>query len=162
MVAARHIRLTAVLVTVVFALTGFSSTGGSSSGGSGSSGKSKSKSSGGGCSSSKSKNKKKSHNGSGNSSPTPSASRTPPPAHVIVIGCAGAGKTEATLQVSSNLDTQRSVRIPVTFQDAQGAGLDTGSVRVTLKARETRTVTVPLTKPAKASEVKTCLVGTVD
>ncbi|MFF8270594.1 hypothetical protein ACF059_24900 [Streptomyces sp. NPDC016562] len=159
MVAARHIRLTAVLVTVVFALTGFSSTGGSSSG-SGSSGKSKS--SGGGCSSSKSKNKKKSHNGSGNNSPTPSASRTPPPAHVIVIGCAGAGKTEATLQVSSNLDTQRSVRIPVTFQDAQGVGLDTGSVRVTLKARETRTVTVPLTKPAKASEVKTCLVGTVD
>ncbi|MEU9377053.1 hypothetical protein AB0D94_25205 [Streptomyces sp. NPDC048255] len=155
----RRIRFTAVLVTVVFALTGFSSSGGSSSGGS--SGKSKSKSSsGGGCSSSKSK--KKTHTGGSGSSATPSPSSTAPPAHAVVVTCAGTGKTEATLKVTSDVGAARTVRIPVVFEDAQRGTLDSGSVRVELKARETKTVTVPMTLPGKAAEVKNCTVGRIE
>lgn len=162
MVAGRHIRLTAVLVAVVFTLTGFSSSGGSGGGSkSGSSSKSKSNGSGGGCSSSKSK--KKSHSASGSSSsPTSSPSNTSSPAHATVVTCVAAGKAEATLRVTSDVDAQRTVRIAVTFEDAKGGDLDTGSVKLTLKARETRTVVVPMTLPAKAAEVKNCLVGTVN
>ncbi|WP_405710552.1 hypothetical protein OG264_17265 [Streptomyces xanthophaeus] len=154
----RRVRFTAVLVAVVFALTGFSSSGGS---GSGSSGKSKSKSSsGGGCSSSKSK--KKTHSSGSGSSATPSPSRTGPPAHAVVVTCAGPGRTEATVKVTSDVDAQRTVKIPVIFQDAQRGALDTASVRVTLKARETKTVTVALSLPNTAAQVKNCTVGTIE
>ncbi|WCD87030.1 hypothetical protein KPP03845_103398 [Streptomyces xanthophaeus] len=154
----RRVRFTAVLVAVVFALTGFSSSGGS---GSGSSGKSKSKSSsGGGCSSSKSK--KKTHSSGSGSSATPSPSRTDPPAHAVVVTCAGPGRTEATVKVTSDVDAQRTVKVPVIFQDAQRGALDTASVRVTLKARETKTVTVALSLPNAAAQVKNCTVGTIE
>ncbi|MGW0751631.1 hypothetical protein [Streptomyces sp. NPDC002587] len=148
-----------MLVAVVFALTGFSSHGGSSSGGS-SSGKSKS-SSGGGCSSSKTK--KKSHgNGSGSSSsPTPSPSNTAPPAHAEVVSCAGAGKKEATLKVTSDMNTERAVEVPVVFEGTNGAAVDQNTIRVTLKANETRIVTVSMTRADKAAEVKNCRLGRI-
>ncbi|MCX5606403.1 MULTISPECIES: hypothetical protein [unclassified Streptomyces] len=160
MVAGRHIRLTAVLVTVVFALTGFSSSGGSSGS---SSGKSKSKSSsGGGCSSSKSKNKKKSHSsGNSGSSATPSPSKTSPPAHAVVVTCAGPGKKEAVLKVTSDVSAERTVDVPLTFQGANGA-VDRNSVRITLKGKETRTVTVSMVQVDKAAEVQNCVVGRID
>ncbi|WP_411106710.1 hypothetical protein [Streptomyces sp. cmx-4-9] len=157
--ARRRIRFTAVLVAVVFALTGFSSSGGSSGG---SSGKSKSKSSsGGGCSSSKSK--KKSHGSSGSSaSAGPSPSRTAPPAHAVVVTCVGAGRTEATVKVTSDVDAARTVRVPVVFEDGKRVPLDTASVRVALKARETKTVTVAMTLPGAAAQVADCTVGPVE
>ncbi|MBT2541783.1 hypothetical protein J7E99_13960 [Streptomyces sp. ISL-44] len=159
MVAGRHIRLTAVLVTVVFALTGFSSSGGSSGS---SSGKSKSSSSGGGCSSSKSKNKKKSHSsGNSGSSATPSPSKTSPPAHAVVVTCAGPGKKEAVLKVTSDVSAERTVDVPLTFQGANGA-VDRNSVRITLKGKETRTVTVSMVQGDKAAEVQNCVVGRID
>lgn len=159
MVAGRHIRLTAVLVTVVFALTGFSSSGGSSGSSSGKS-KSKSSSSGGGCSSSKSK--KKSHSsGNGGSSATPSPSKTSPPAHAVVVTCAGPGKKEAVLRVTSDVSAERTVDVPLTFQGANGA-VDRNSVRITLKGKETRTVTVSMVQGDKAAEVQNCVVGRID
>ncbi|MFF4430110.1 hypothetical protein ACFYZ4_13185 [Streptomyces sp. NPDC001513] len=166
MVAGRRIRFTAVLIAVVFALTGFSSHGGSSS--SGSSGKSKSKSSsgsgsGGGCSSSKSKsNKKKSHGSGSSSSPTASASTTSAPVRAVLVSCVGADAKGAAVQVISTEPIERTVRVPVTFSGAGGATLDAGSVKVTLKARESRTVVVPMTTPGKAADVKNCLVGAVE
>ncbi|MDX3539673.1 hypothetical protein PV721_36185 [Streptomyces sp. MB09-01] len=161
MVAGRRIRFTAVLVAVVFALTGFSSHGGSSSSGSGGKSKGSSSSSGGGCSSSKSK-KKKSHSSKSSSSPTASASPTSAPARAVLVDCVGADKKGATVQVISTVDAERTVRVPVTFSGANGAALDAGSLKVTLKARESRTVVVPMTVPGKAAEVKNCRVGTVD
>ncbi|WP_328926224.1 hypothetical protein OG429_17375 [Streptomyces sp. NBC_00190] len=160
MVAGRHIRFTAVLVAVVFALTGFSSHGGSSS--SGSSGKSKSKSSGGGgCSSSKTKKKSHSSGNGSSSSPTPSPGNTAPPARAEVVSCVGAGKTEATLKVTSAVNTQRAVDVPVVFEGATGAAVDRNTIRLTLGANETRIVTVPMTQADKASEVKNCRLGRI-
>ncbi|MFB7054782.1 hypothetical protein ACFCXT_16895 [Streptomyces vinaceus] len=164
MVAGRRIRFTAVLVAVVFALTGFSSSGhghGSKSSGSGS---------GGGCSSSK---KRSSYNGgnnntgsssgssgSGKSTPSPTKSAGAP-AHASVVTCAGPGRPEAVLQVTSDVDTTRLVNVPVVFQGATGV-VERTTVPVSLKARETRTVTAALTGKDKAADVTTCVVGTIN
>ncbi|KPI23240.1 hypothetical protein OV450_7425 [Actinobacteria bacterium OV450] len=161
MVAGRRIRFTAVLVAVVFALTGFSSHGhGSKSSGSG----------GGGCSSSKKRSSYDSNNnssssgsngsGSGNSTPSPSKSAGPP-AHAQVVTCAGPGSPKAVLKVTSDVDTARLIDVPVVFQGASGV-VERTSVRVSLKARETRTVTAAMVQEAKAAEVTGCVLGTVN
>ncbi|MFJ3198863.1 hypothetical protein [Streptomyces sp. NPDC086989] len=162
MVAGRRIRFTAVLVAVVFALTGFSSHGhGSKSSGSG----------GGGCSSSKKRSSYDSNNssssgsngngnGSGNSTPSPSKSAGPP-AHAQVVTCAGPGSPKAVLKVTSDADTARLIDVPVVFQGASGV-VERTSVRVSLKARETRTVTAAMVQEGKAAEVTGCVLGTIN
>ncbi|MFJ5632690.1 hypothetical protein ACIQF5_08565 [Streptomyces goshikiensis] len=162
MVAGRRIRFAAVLAFVVLALTGFSSSGGSGNG----SGSGKSKSgSGGGCSSSKSgKPKKKSHGGSGGgatASATPTGSPAAPPAHAEVVTCAGQGRTKATLKVTSDVAGARTFRVPLVFQGAAGP-VDSASVEVALEARESRTVEVAMTLPARAADVRGCAVGRID
>ncbi|MFE9795420.1 hypothetical protein ACFYRL_27215 [Streptomyces goshikiensis] len=162
MVAGRRIRFAAVLAFVVLALTGFSSSGGSGNG----SGSGKSKSSGGGCSSSKSgKPKKKSHGGSGGGSATASATPTgspaAPPAHAEVVTCAGQGRTKATLKVTSDVTGARTFRVPLVFEGAAGP-VDSASVEVALEARESRTVEVAMTLPARAADVRGCAVGRID
>ncbi|MFE3609496.1 hypothetical protein [Streptomyces goshikiensis] len=163
MVAGRRIRFAAVLAFVVLALTGFSSSGGSGNG----SGSGKSKSgSGGGCSSSKSgKPKKKSHGGSGGGSATASATPTgspaAPPAHAEVVTCAGQGRTKATLKVTSDVAGARTFRVPLVFQGAAGP-VDSASVEVALEPRESRTVEVAMTLPARAADVRGCAVGRID
>ncbi|MFG2879529.1 hypothetical protein ACGFYU_31740 [Streptomyces sp. NPDC048337] len=159
MSAGRQIRFTAVSVAVVFALTGFSSNGGSSGGG----GKSKSKSSsGGGCSSSKSK--KKSHSGGGNSTATASASATPTgdPATAVVVTCVGPQQATTTVRFTSRLDRKANVKVNLYREDAAGTVVESSVVRVTLEARETRTVDVALEDPAHAAEVKTCRLAAPD
>ncbi|MEU8837796.1 hypothetical protein AB0D97_01525 [Streptomyces roseus] len=167
MVAGRRIRFTAVLVAVVFALTGFSSSGhghGSKSSGSGS---------GGGCSSSKKRSGYDSNNnnnnsssgstsgssGSGKSTPSPTKSAGAP-ARASVVTCAGPGRPQAVLTVTSVVDTARLVDVPVVFQGANGV-VDRTTVRVSLKARETRTVTADMSQKDKAADVGTCTVGTI-
>ncbi|MFF9006516.1 hypothetical protein ACF087_11825 [Streptomyces goshikiensis] len=165
MVAGRRIRFAAVLAFVVLALTGFSSSGGSGNGSG--SGKSKSNSSsGGGCSSSKSgKPKKKSHGGSGGGSATASATPTgspaAPPAHAEVVTCAGQGRTKATLKVTSDVTGAHTFRVPLVFEGAAGP-VDSASVEVALEARESRTVEVAMTLPARAADVRGCAVGRID
>ncbi|MFI5667089.1 hypothetical protein [Streptomyces sp. NPDC051704] len=164
MVAGRRIRFTAVLVAVVFALTGFSSSGhghGSKSSGSG----------GGGCSSSKKRSSYNSNsnsnssstsggNGSGKSSPSPTKSAGPP-AHAQVVTCAGPGSPQAVLKVTSDVDTTRLVNVPVVFQGAGGV-VERTTVPVSLKARETQTVTAGMTRKDKAADVGSCVVGTIN
>ncbi|WP_332758843.1 hypothetical protein [Streptomyces sp. MT206] len=165
MVAGRRIRFAAVLAFVVLALTGFSSSGGSGNGSG--SGKSKSKSnssSGGGCSSSKSgKPKKKSHGGSGSAtaSATPTGSPAAPPAHAEVVTCAGQGRTKATLKVTSDVTGAHTFRVPLVFEGAAGP-VDSATVEVALEARESRTVEVAMTLPARAADVRGCAVGRID
>ncbi|WP_143196615.1 hypothetical protein [Streptomyces sp. MJM1172] len=168
MVAGRRIRFAAVLAFVVLALTGFSSSGGSGNGGGSGSGNGsgKSSSSGGGCSSSKSgKPKKKSHGGSGGGSATASAAPTgspaAPPAHAEVVTCAGQGRTKATLKVTSDVAGARTFRVPLVFEGAAGP-VDSASVEVALEARESRTVEVAMTLPARAADVRGCAVGRID
>ncbi|MFE9845473.1 hypothetical protein [Streptomyces goshikiensis] len=162
MVAGRRIRFAAVLAFVVLALTGFSSSGGSGNGSG--SGKSKS-SSGGGCSSSKSgKPKKKSHGGGGGSatsSATPTGSPAAPPAHAEVVTCAGQGRTKATLKVTSDVAGARTFRVPLVFEGAAGP-VDSASVEVALQARESRTMEVAMTLPARAADVRGCALGRID
>lgn len=160
MVAGRRIRFTAVLVAVVFALTGFSSRGHGHG--------SKSSGSGGGCSSSKKKSSYNSNSnsnssgssGSGKSTPSPTKSAGAP-AHASVVTCAGPGRPEAVLKVTSDVDTTRLVNVPVVFQGATGV-VERTTVPVSLKARETRTVTAALTQKDKAADVGTCVVGTIN
>ncbi|MEU7556231.1 hypothetical protein AB0B01_28550 [Streptomyces sp. NPDC044571] len=163
--AGRRIRFTAVLVAVVFSLTGFSHGGHGSHGGKSSSGGS----SGGGCSSSKKRssyhstsdnNNNSNGSGSGKSTPSPTKSARPP-AHAQVVSCAGPGSPKAVLTVTSDVDTARTVDVPVTFEGASGV-VDRTSVRVTLKARETQTVTAAMVHEDKAAETRTCVVGRID
>ncbi|MFE2481277.1 hypothetical protein [Streptomyces sp. NPDC059389] len=161
MVAGRRIRFTAVLVAVVFALTGFSSSGHGHG--------SKSSGSGGGCSSSKKRSSYNSNsnsgsnsgsNGSGKSSPSPTKSAGPP-AHAQVVTCAGPGSPQAVLKVTSDVDTTRLVNVPVVFQGAGGV-VERTTVPVSLKARETQTVTAKMTRKDKAADVGSCVVGTIN
>lgn len=155
--AGRRIRFAAVLVAVVFALTGFSSHGGSSSSGSsGSGGKSKSSSSGGGCSSSKSK--KKGHGSSNDRTATasPSASATGAPATAVVVTCVGGTPPVTTVRFTSNADRKATYAVNLHREGANGATIESTEVKVTLEARETRTVEVALKEPARAAEVTTC------
>ncbi|MFJ6799119.1 hypothetical protein [Streptomyces sp. NPDC091268] len=154
MAAGRRIRFTAVLVGVVLALTGFSSHGGSSG---------KSKGGGGGCSSSKSKRSTRTHTSSNNSTPSGTASaRSKEPARAAVVTCAGAGRPQAVIQVTSLVGTERTVTVPLKFAGERGVDLDSTSVRVTLKGREAKTVTVPMGRPDKAAEILRCEIGRID
>lgn len=156
MSAGRRIRFTAVLVGVVLALTGFSSHGGSSSSGSsGSSGKSKSSGGGGGCSSSKSKRTTTTTTGGG------SGAKSKEPARATVVTCAGPGRPQAVIQVTSLVDAERTVDVPLNFAGERGINLESASVRVTLKGREGKTVTVQMAQGDKAAEVQRCEIGRI-
>ncbi|MEW1635230.1 hypothetical protein AB0469_14235 [Streptomyces sp. NPDC093801] len=149
MVAGRHIRFTAVLVGVVLSLTGFSAHG--RHGGSG----------GHGCSSGKSSHSSTNDSNSSNSSTGSGKSKkSDAPAHATVVSCAAPGRTRAVLQVTSDLDTQRTVEVPLTFEGNAGT-VDRTSVRVTLKPRETQTVTVPMASPGQVNDVQRCQVGRI-
>ncbi|MFJ8163660.1 hypothetical protein ACIRBY_22420 [Streptomyces sp. NPDC096136] len=153
MVAGRHIRFTAVLVGVVLSLTGFSAHG-RHGGGSG----------GHGCSSGKSSHSSTSDSNNssstGGSTGSGKSKKSDAPAHATVVSCAAPGRTRAVLQVTSDLDTQRTVEVPLTFEGNAGT-VDRTSVRVTLKPRETQTVTVPMASPGKVNDVQRCQVGRI-
>ncbi|MER7462833.1 hypothetical protein [Streptomyces sp. NPDC097981] len=148
MSAGRHIRFTAVLAGVVLALTGFSSGHGKHSSG------------GGGCSGSKTRHHSTTDDNSTRGSSTASPGPSTPPAHAVVVTCAGPGRPQAVLRVTSDVDGQRTVDVPLTFEGSAGT-VDRTSVRVTLKPRETQTVTVPMTSPGKVSDVQRCQVGKI-
>ncbi|MEV7526547.1 hypothetical protein [Streptomyces sp. NPDC091371] len=158
MVAGRRIRFAAVLVGVVLALTGFSSHGGSS--GSGGSGKSNSSGSGGGCSSSKS-GSGKTHVGGGSAATataTATASGSVAPATVEVITCAGSTPPATTLRFTSTLNIKATFSVNLYRESGTGAVIEQSVVKVTLEAREARTVDVVLKDASRAAQVMKCRV----
>ncbi|MBV7650328.1 hypothetical protein [Streptomyces albidoflavus] len=176
----RHLRFSAVLIVVVLALTGFST--GSSSGKSGSKSKSRSSSSsGGGCSSSKKDNDtsrgsgyrggyRDTHQGDTSSSTGgSSSSTTTDQVTVTVVDCAGPGRTKrakadstAALRVTSNATADDlSVRLALHFENAAGSTLDSPTTELRLAPGESRTVTVRMTNPRKAAQVRDCEVDRV-
>ncbi|MFE6721177.1 hypothetical protein ACFVDU_26760 [Streptomyces albidoflavus] len=177
----RHLRFGAVLIVVVLALTGFST--GSSSGKSGSKSKSRSSSSsGGGCSSSKKDNDTSRGSGyrggyrdthqddtSSSSSGGSSSSTTTDQVTVTVVDCAGPGRTKrakadttAALRVTSNATVDDlSVSLALHFENAAGSTLDSPTTNLRLSPGETRTVTVRMTNPRKAAQVRDCEVRRV-
>ncbi|MFD4167167.1 hypothetical protein ACFWQ1_02670 [Streptomyces albidoflavus] len=177
----RHLRFSAVLIVVVLALTGFST--GTSSGKSGSKSKSRSSSSsGGGCSSSKKDNdtsRGSGHRGgyrdthqddtSSSSSGGSSSSTTTDQVTVTVVDCAGPGRTKrakadstAALRVTSNATADDlSVSLALHFENAAGSTLDSPTTDLRLSPGETRTVTVRMTNPRKAAQVRDCEVDRV-
>ncbi|MEU6362066.1 hypothetical protein [Streptomyces albidoflavus] len=176
----RHLRFSAVLIVVVLALTGFST--GSSSGKSGSKSKSRSSSSsGGGCSSSKKDNDTSRGSGyrggyrdthqddTSSSSGGSSSSTTTDQVTVTVVDCAGPGRTKrakadstAALRVTSNATADDlSVRLALHFENAAGSTLDSPTTELRLAPGESRTVTVRMTNPRKAAQVRDCEVDRV-
>ncbi|TWV24742.1 hypothetical protein [Streptomyces albidoflavus] len=175
----RHLRFSAVLIVVVLALTGFST--GSSSGKSGSKSKSRSSSSsGGGCSSSKMDNDtsrgsgyrggyRDTHQDDTSSSTGGSSSTTTDQVTVTVVDCAGPGRTKrakadstAALRVTSNATADDlSVRLALHFENAAGSTLDSPTTELRLAPGESRTVTVRMTNPRKAAQVRDCEVDRV-
>ncbi|MBO1288205.1 hypothetical protein J3368_29705 [Streptomyces sampsonii] len=175
----RHLRFSAVLIVVVLALTGFST--GSSSGKSGSKSKSRSSSSsGGGCSSSKKDNDtsrgsgyrggyRDTHQDDTSSSTGGSSSTTTDQVTVTVVDCAGPGRTKrakadstAALRVTSNATADElSVRLALHFENAAGSTLDSPTTELRLAPGESRTVTVRMTNPRKAAQVRDCEVDRV-
>ncbi|MGW5393837.1 hypothetical protein [Streptomyces koyangensis] len=176
----RHLRFGAVLIVVVLALTGFST--GSSSGKSGSKSKSRSSSSsGGGCSSSKKDNDTSRGSGyrggyrdthqddTSSSSGGSSSSTTTDQVTVTVVDCAGPGRTKrakadttAALRVTSNATADDlSVSLALHFENAAGSTLDSPTTNLRLAPGETRTVTVRMTNPRKAAQVRDCEVDRV-
>lgn len=166
-VTGRRVRFTAVVAGVVLALTGFSSSGGSHGKSSGHDG------GGGGCSSSKSR-KHTSHDSDndnsgttgttggsngGTATPTPTKS---PGGRGTVVTCAGPGRAEAVVEVTSTLTTTRLLSVPVTFKDAGGATVEKTSALVTLKPGETQRVTVKMVNPARAADVRACEIGRIE
>ncbi|WP_436738332.1 hypothetical protein [Streptomyces sp. BBFR102] len=176
----RHLRFSAVLIVVVLALTGFSSASGGSK--SGSKGKSRSSSgSGGGCSSSKKDNDTSRGGGyrgsyrdsrqddTASSTGGSSSSTTTDQVTVTVVDCAGPGRTKraradstAALRVTSHAAVDDlSVSLALHFENAAGATLDSPTTSLRLAPGETRTVTVRMTSPRKAAQVRDCEVDRV-
>ncbi|MFG3315424.1 hypothetical protein ACGF0C_26020 [Streptomyces albidoflavus] len=176
----RHLRFSAVLIVVVLALTGFST--GSSSGKSGSKSKSRSSSSsGGGCSSSKKDNDTSRGSGyrggyrdthqddTSSSTGGSSSTTTTDQVTVTVVDCAGPGRTKrakadstAALRVTSNATADDlSVRLALHFENAAGSTLDSPTTELRLAPGESRTVTVRMTNPRKAAQVRDCEVDRV-
>lgn len=176
----RHLRFSAVLIVVVLALTGFST--GSSSGKSGSKSKSRSSSSsGGGCSSSKKDNDTSRGSGyrggyrdthqddTSSSTGGSSSSTTTDQVTVTVVDCAGPGRTKrakadstAALRVTSNATADDlSVRLALHFENAAYSTLDSPTTELRLAPGESRTVTVRMTNPRKAAQVRDCEVDRV-
>ncbi|MFF2010204.1 hypothetical protein ACFVWY_14180 [Streptomyces sp. NPDC058195] len=172
----RHVKLSAVLIVVVLALTGFSTAGHGRSGGK-SKGKShsSSSSSGGGCS-----NSKKSNDGyrssyddddydssSSSSGGTDYATATPSPLsseapRISVIRCAQPrkGKRKASpfsvVSLTANGSGPHSYEIGVTFLDARGNTVDTGTAYQDAEGGNVVELTVRMDHPGRISRVKKC------
>lgn len=172
----QHMKLTAVLIAVVFALTGFSS----SSHGHSRSGKSKSHSSGsgGGCSNSKKSNGSY-HNtdyddddygssgssSSGSTYESPALTSTASDAlRAYVFRCAQPRKgkrravTTSTVRLTANGTGTHTYDVDVAFLDAAGNTVDTGDATVEADGGDTKTVTVRMDSPRKISRVRKCRV----
>ncbi|MFJ5548461.1 hypothetical protein [Streptomyces sp. NPDC093225] len=177
----RRVRFASVITVVVLGLTGFSGHGHGSGGGS----VHKDGGSGGGCSSSKKHNgthsdtdydgTSGSSSGQGGSTPAPSSAE---PGYAYVLTCAGSrgttrtpgGKkagpaTASTVQVHSRLSTTRTFEVTVAFRGDTGTAadveIDRNTVALTLDALDSRPLTVPMTKPALAGDVTSCVVLSV-
>ncbi|WP_371537658.1 hypothetical protein OG210_18060 [Streptomyces sp. NBC_00466] len=161
----RRLRFGAVLVGVVLALTGFSRHSSHSHGHS---------SSGGGCSSSKSHSSSTtSHHhyyndhttGSSSGSTSGSGSSTSssaPSATGTVVTCAKKGATAATVRVSArSASGSHSYEVTMSFLDAGGSVVDTGSAAVLVRGSSSATVKVPMSAPSDAGSVTRCRVDSV-
>ncbi|WP_405912546.1 hypothetical protein OG760_14475 [Streptomyces sp. NBC_00963] len=165
----RRLRFGAVLVGVVLALTGFSRHSSHSHSHS---------SSGGGCSSSKShsssttshhhyyndnNNSYGSSSGSTTGSTSGSRSSTAAPtATGTVVTCAKKGATAATVRVSARAASgSHSYRVTMSFLDAGGSVVDTGSAAVQVYGSSSATVKVPMSAPSDVGTVTRCRVDSV-
>ncbi|MFJ5292454.1 MULTISPECIES: hypothetical protein [unclassified Streptomyces] len=166
----RRLRFGAVLVGVVLALTGFSRHGSHGH----------SHSSGGGCSSSQSHSSSTTHHhyndntygsstgstsGSTTGSTSGSSSSTAAPAPSAtgtVVTCAKKGATAATVRVSARAASgSHSYRVTMSFLDAGGSAVDTGTAAVQVYGNSSATVKVPMSVPSEAGSVARCRVDSV-
>ncbi|MFB6814209.1 hypothetical protein ACFCV8_06655 [Streptomyces sp. NPDC056347] len=172
----RHVKLSAVLLVVVLALTGFSTSGHGRSGKSSGKSHGSSSSSGGGCS-----NSKKSNNGyhsgydddddygssSSSSGGTDYATQTPSPSttgepRVSVVRCAQPrkGKRRATafstVSLTANGTGSHSYEVAVTFLDARGRTVDTGTAYQDAEGGNVVELEVRMDHPGRVSRVKKC------
>ncbi|KPC65904.1 hypothetical protein ADL35_46160, partial [Streptomyces sp. NRRL WC-3753] len=133
-----------------------------------------SSSSGGGCSSSKKDNDTSRGSGyrggyrdthqddTSSSTGGSSSSTTTDQVTVTVVDCAGPGRTKrakadstAALRVTSNATADDlSVSLALHFENAAGSTLDSPTTELRLAPGESRTVTVRMTNPRKAAQVR--------
>ncbi|MFE5907679.1 hypothetical protein ACFQ6B_01075 [Streptomyces wedmorensis] len=176
-----RLKLAATLTVVVLALTGFhTGKGGHGSSSGGGSGKSKSRShsddddSGGGCSNDEKSNDD--YSGSGGPTqeytydPTPTASPTTD-AIVQVVDCvkpaqkkrkgkpARKADTTATVKITSDDWTEKTFRVVVYFEGADGKTVD--QTETTVTTGRTKTFEVAMTHPGAVDRVKRCFASVV-
>ncbi|MGI5353106.1 hypothetical protein ACQEU8_33735 [Streptomyces sp. CA-250714] len=169
----RHLKLLAAVAIVLVALSGFSPARSSSGGG----GKSRSSGGdgGGGCSSEKSNSHSSSRydndstSGSTSSTTTGGSGRSQASGSGTVTECAAAkgkklrGKNEpgATVRVRNSGGRTGTFTVDVTFRDADGAVVDTGSAIATVRAGRSSSVEVPMERPEVVRKVTQCEVTSV-
>ncbi|MFF8543907.1 hypothetical protein [Streptomyces werraensis] len=160
----KTLRLAAVSTLVVLALTGFS-TGRGHGGGSGDGG-------GGGCSSSSQNHDSSSGgshrdydddddydddygSGSGGSGGT-EASMSPDAATVTLVDCASEETPYATVEVANTDTVDGTFSVTVTFRDAAGEELDSGTEEVFVPAGGTTPVRIPVNDTESVPLIKEC------
>ncbi|WP_051796382.1 hypothetical protein [Streptomyces sp. NRRL S-87] len=119
-----------------------------------------------------------SSSGQGGSTSAPAPTASAEPGYAYVLTCAGSrgttrtpgGKkagpaTASTVQVHSRLSTTQTFEVTVAFRGDTGTAADVetdrNTVAVTLDALDSRPLTVPMTKPARAGDVTSCVVLSV-
>ncbi|MFJ9997712.1 hypothetical protein [Streptomyces werraensis] len=156
----KTLRLAAVSTLVVLALTGFS-TGRGHGGGSGDGG-------GGGCSSSSQNHDSSSGgshrdydydddygSGSGGSGGT-EASMSPDAATVTLVDCASEETPYATVEVANTDTVDGTFSVTVTFRDAAGEELDSGTEEVFVPAGGTTPVRIPVNDTESVPLIEEC------
>ncbi|WP_405779777.1 hypothetical protein [Streptomyces sp. NBC_00859] len=163
----RRVRFGAVLVGVVLSLTGFSRHGSHSS---------HSHTSGGGCSKSHTSSSSTTHHyndydhtgygssrGSTSGSTNSSSSRTTAPsADGTVLDCAKKGSTHSLVLVQArNGSGSHRYRVSVSFLNARGSTVDTGSAVARVSDTVSEPVKVPMSDPSDVGSVVRCRVDLV-
>ncbi len=73
-----------------------------------------------------------------------------------MVTCVAGTPPVTTVRFTSNVDRKATFTVSLYREGANGATIESTEVEATLEARETRTVEVALTEPARAAEVTTC------
>ncbi|MET7732992.1 hypothetical protein ABZT02_16710 [Streptomyces sp. NPDC005402] len=133
----RVLKFTAVSVLVVLSLTGFSTGHGHSSGRHKS--KSRSSDSGGGCSSSR-----QNHDSYTPRTTSTRRSSTLQDGTAVLVSCATKAIPHATVEVSNPNSRRATFEVGFSFTDAAGRTLSSGEKQVTVSARGTSKIQVPV------------------
>ncbi|OKK16829.1 hypothetical protein AMK16_24360 [Streptomyces sp. CB00455] len=78
-----------------------------------------------------------------------------------MVTCTSGASPVTTVRVTSRLSRKATFEVSLSREAASAAVVEASTLEVTLDARESRSVDVPLKDPVRAADVRTCRIGDV-